>query len=110
MARANQQTDITIDPTDIGLDGGAPTQITGEVVADVLNIVYAVAAFAAIIVIIVGGIRYTSSNGDSNGIQTAKNTIMYAVVGLIVVIIAAAITNFVVAMVAGQSGGAGGTP
>ncbi len=107
---ANQQTDITIDPSDIGLDATAPTQITGEVVADILNIVYAVAAFAAIIVIIVGGIRYTSSNGDSNGIQTAKNTIMYAVVGLIVVIIAAAITNFVVAMVAGQAGGTGGTP
>lgn len=100
----SQNTDITISKEDLGLPG-TPEKISGKEVAAVLNLVYAAAAFVAIIVIVIGGIRYTTSNGDASGIQTAKNTIMYAVVGLIVVIMAAAITNFVIAMVGTQSGG-----
>jgi hypothetical protein len=45
--------------------------------------------------IVIGGIRYTTSNGDSAGITSAKNTILYAVVGLIVALLAYAIVNFV---------------
>jgi len=103
---SNRSTEITISKDDLGL-GGTPDRITGKEVAAVLNLVYAAAGFVAIIVIVIGGIRYASSNGDASGIQTAKNTIMYAVVGLIVVIMAAAITNFVIASIGGQSGGAG---
>jgi hypothetical protein len=46
--------------------------------------------------IIVGGIRYTTSNGDSGRIKAAKDTITYAVVGLVVAILAYAIVNFVI--------------
>ena len=45
--------------------------------------------------IIYGGIQYTTSAGDSGKVTNAKNTILYAIVGLIVSILAYAIVNFV---------------
>ena len=49
-----------------------------------------------VIMIIIGGIRYATSNGDANGTKAAKDTILYAVIGLVVAIMAYAIVNFVV--------------
>ncbi len=51
----------------------------------------------AVIMIIVGGIRYATSNGDASNTKAAKDTILYAVIGLVVAILAYAIVNFVVA-------------
>ncbi len=48
------------------------------------------------IMIVIGGIKYTTSNGDSSSVTSAKNTILYAVVGLIVAMMAYAIVNYVV--------------
>lgn len=71
----------------------APTDINIE---SILGAVYLLAGIVAVIVIIIGGIRYVASNGDSGQVQSAKNTVTYAVVGLVVVIAAAAITQFVI--------------
>ena len=72
-------------------DIGAPTnELNDAALGNILTAVYMV------IVIIVGGIRYTTSNGDAAGVKSAKNTILYAVVGLIVIIMASAITQFVI--------------
>jgi hypothetical protein len=46
--------------------------------------------------IVLGGIRYTTSNGEASQVKGAKDTILYAVIGLIVAIMAFAIVNFVV--------------
>jgi len=51
----------------------------------------------SIIVMIVGGIKYVTSDGDSSKVNSAKNTILYAVIGLVVAMLAFAIVNFVVA-------------
>lgn len=59
----------------------------------------------AVIVIVIGGIRYATANGDPQKITSAKNTIMYAVVGLIVAVMAWAIVTFVVTSVAGGNSG-----
>ena len=50
----------------------------------------------AIIMIIYGGFKYITSAGDSTGVTSAKNTIMYAVIGLIVTVLAGFIANFAV--------------
>lgn len=92
-------TDITISKDDLNLPGAKDNIESGDVTA-VLNIVYIIAGITAVVVIIIGGIRYVTSDGDSSGISAAKNTVMYAVVGLIVVLAAAAITNFVLQNVA----------
>lgn len=51
--------------------------------------------FAAIIVIIIAGIQYILSNGDANKISSAKDTIIYAVIGLVVAVVAQAIVALV---------------
>lgn len=50
----------------------------------------------AVLMIIIGGIRYTISNGDQSQITSAKNTILYAIVGLVVAMLAYAIVHFVI--------------
>lgn len=72
-----------------------PRGFTGASITPILNLVYTVAGFVAVVVIIIGGILYATSDGDSGKLQRAKNSIVYSIVGLIFVILAAAITNFV---------------
>jgi len=62
----------------------------------VINTLLFVLGMIAVIMIVIGGIRYTTSNGDAGSVKSAKDTILYAVVGLIVAILSYAIVNFVV--------------
>lgn len=82
--------------TDGGGNVNIPALSGDQVVHNALNIAYSLGATIAIIVIIIGGITYATSGGESAGITKAKNMILYAVVGLIVVIAAFAVTNFVI--------------
>jgi ABC-type Fe3+ transport system permease subunit len=43
-----------------------------------------------------GGIRYTTSAGNQNSVTAAKNTILYAIIGLVVAVFAYAIVNWVI--------------
>lgn len=74
---------------------GTGTRTLGEQIKIVVNILLFVLGAIAVIMIVIGGIRYTLSNGDSGAITGAKNTILYAVVGLVVALLAYAIVNFV---------------
>ncbi len=89
------QTSIEINASDLGLSG-APRDVGPDTIGSLLAIAYFLAGIVAVIVIIIGGIRYAAANGESSQIQSAKNMIMYAVIGLVVVIMAAAITQFVI--------------
>lgn len=72
-----------------------PTGFKGDSLTPILNLVYTVTGLVAVVAIIIGGILYVTSDGDSGKLQRAKNSIVYSIVGLIFVILAAAITNFV---------------
>lgn len=61
----------------------------------IINILLFIIGSVAVLVILIGGIRYVLSSGDANATKGAKDTILYAVVGLIVAIMAYAIVNFV---------------
>jgi multisubunit Na+/H+ antiporter MnhB subunit len=61
-----------------------------------VNVLLFILGAVAVIMIVIGGIKYTTSNGDASSVTSAKNTIMYAVVGLIVALMAYAIVNFVI--------------
>lgn len=65
-------------------------------VKKVVNVLLWVIGVLSIIMIIFGGIRYVISTGDSGKVKAAKDTIMYAIIGLIVAILSAVIVNFVV--------------
>ncbi len=73
----------------------AETSITGviETVIDVLSYVVGV---VSVIMIIIGGMRYILSSGDSSATASARNTVIYALVGLVVVIFAQALVAFVI--------------
>jgi hypothetical protein len=74
--------------------GGQPTLESN--LETIVNILLFVLGAIAVIMIVIGGIRYATSNGDSSSITSAKNTILYSVIGLIVAIMAYAIVNFVI--------------
>jgi len=63
---------------------------------NIINTIIYVAGALSVILIIVGGIRYVISQGDAKQIESAKNTILYSVIGLIVTLLAYAIVQFVV--------------
>ena len=75
---------------------GKQTCGLADVIKDVINVLLFIIGALSVIMIIVGGIRYVISNGDSSQITSAKNTIMYAVFGLIIALLAYAIVNFIV--------------
>lgn len=74
--------------------GDTPSNLSA-MIKRVVNILLFVLGAVAVIVIIIGGIRYVVSGGDTGAMTGAKNTILYAVIGLVVAILAYAIVNFV---------------
>lgn len=60
------------------------------------NVMLFIVGAISVIMVVVGGLRYVISGGNSTNITAAKNTILYAVIGLIVAILAYAMINFVI--------------
>ena len=67
----------------------------GSLVKKIIDFMLWLVVIIAVIMIIVGGIKYATSAGDSNKVTSAKNTIIYAALGLVVAIFAWAIVNWV---------------
>ncbi len=80
--------------------GGTGAKNQGNQVAvtirTVINILLFFIGAFAVIMIIIAGFRLVASNGDSNTVSSAKNTIIYAVLGIVVAFLAFALTNFVI--------------
>jgi hypothetical protein len=75
---------------------------------NIVNVVIFMVGAVAVLMIIIGGFRYVVSGGDSAGVEGAKNTILYAVIGVVVAFLAYAIVNFVIGGV-GQGGTGSGS-
>lgn len=75
-----------------------PTNLfgAGGVFQTVTNVLLFIIGAVSVIMLIIGGVRYTISQGDSSAVTSAKNTILYAIVGLVVAILAYAVVNFVI--------------
>jgi hypothetical protein len=82
-----------------GSAGCAGDSSLDGIIATVINIMSMVVGVIAVIMIIIGGIKYVTSSGDSNNVNSAKNTILYAIVGLVVVALAQVIVRFVLGKV-----------
>jgi hypothetical protein len=65
----------------------------------IVNYVLVIVGVVALAYLIYGGFLYITSHGDSQQVDSAKNTIVYAVIGIIVIGVAAAVVNFVVGAV-----------
>ena len=66
-----------------------------DVVAKVINILSVIIGFAAVIMIMLAGFRYITASGDASGVKAAKDSLLYAIIGLIVVAMAQTIVRFV---------------
>lgn len=68
----------------------------GGIFQTITNILLFLIGAVSVIMLIIGGIRYVLSNGESNNVVAAKNTIMYAIIGIVVAFLAYAAVNFIV--------------
>ena len=75
----------------------------------ITNVLLFVVGAVSVIMLIVGGIRYVVSGGDSTAVQGAKNTILYAIVGIVICLLAYAVVSFVIGSFTGSGTPAGGT-
>ena len=73
-----------------------PTVTADAIVSNIVSTLLIVSGAASVVVIVIAGIMYTTSAGNEKRITTAKDAILYAVVGLIISILAFAIVNFVI--------------
>ncbi len=76
----------------------------GHLLNEVINIFSIVVGAVSVIMIIVGGFKYITSGGNDQGVASAKNTIMYALIGLVIVALAQIIVHYVLSRL-GQAGG-----
>jgi hypothetical protein len=86
--------------TTLGSSAGCTTTPSGSVsinsvIAAVVNVLSIVIGVVSVIMIMVGGFKYVTSNGDSNSVSSAKNTILYAIIGIVVAALAQVLVNFV---------------
>ncbi len=66
------------------------------IIALVINVFSVIVGFIAVVMIIYGGFKYITSSGDSGNVTSAKNTIMYALIGLVIVALAQVLVRFVI--------------
>lgn len=82
----------------VGLGGngckGGTTKINSTI-RNIVDILSLVVGIIAVIMIIVSGIKYVTSQGEASGTKAAKDTLVYAIVGLIVVALAQFLVKFV---------------
>jgi hypothetical protein len=79
--------------------GGDAATTVSTLLRRIINIFSWIVGVIAVIMIIVGGLKYITSGGDSSNVSSAKNTILYALVGLVIV----ALAQFIVRFVLGQA-------
>ncbi|MBL8160167.1 hypothetical protein JNJ66_06980 [Candidatus Saccharibacteria bacterium] len=89
-----------------GRADGTPEELIGDggIFTTVANILIFLVGLIAVIMLIIGGIRYAVSGGDQSAVTAAKNTILYAIIGLVVAFMAFAVVNFVTTQLTNAAG------
>lgn len=73
-----------------------------ELIQTITNTLLFIIGAVAVIMLIYGGFRYVTSGGDSSAVTSAKNTILYAVIGIVVAVLAYAVVDFVIDQLSGE--------
>lgn len=85
-----------------GADCAAPTGASANLFAPggifntIANVLIFLVGAIAVIYLIIGGLRYVTSGGDGKAVAAAKDTILYAVIGIVVAVISYALVSFVI--------------
>ena len=67
-----------------------------KTIRKIINAVIAFSSTVAVVFVVVGGIQYMSSAGDTGKIEKGKKTVIYALIGLVICALAYAIVNWVI--------------
>lgn len=73
-----------------------PADTVNNTIATIINVISYLAGAAAVVMIIIGGFRFVTSSGNPEASKGARNTIIYAVIGLVIIAIAQVIVHFVI--------------
>lgn len=91
-----------------GISGGIQAADTGEnpasieeIIQNVIQVLLFIVGVAAVVMLIIGGIRYIVSSGDQQAVAGAKNTIIYSIVGLVVAVLAWVAVDWVFGLLQG---------
>jgi hypothetical protein len=76
-------------------DPGGSSESLTNTITKIINVISVFAGAAAVVMIIIGGFRYVTSGGNQESTKSARNTIVYAVIGLVIVALAQVIVHFV---------------
>lgn len=79
----------------ISNSGGTSSSDIAGSIQDIINLLLFLAGIIAVIVIVISGLRYVLSDGDSGQASKAKNTLVYALIGLVVAVMSYAMVNFI---------------
>lgn len=82
---------------------GNDTTDLWSVIKKVINAILTVVGVVAVFMIILGGINFITSQGDTAKVTKARNTILYGAIGLVIALLAYAIVNFVLGQLLGQT-------
>lgn len=85
--------------TTVPVDNIPKVQLNAATIGAILSTVFTLVGGLAILFLLVGAVRYVTSNGDQSQLTQAKNTILYAIIGIVVSLSAFAIVQFVVGQV-----------
>jgi heme/copper-type cytochrome/quinol oxidase subunit 2 len=83
--------------TDTGNCDTSAEQAGNDLLTTVINVISVIVGVIAVIMIIFAGFRYITSGGKQESVSGAKNTILYAIIGLVIVALAQLIVHFVLA-------------
>ncbi len=83
----------------LGQTATNPISGPNGILIQVANIIAVLAGMLLVIMMIIAGLRYVTSSGDSAGVEKAKNTILHLLTGLIIIVLARVLVAFVVSRI-----------
>lgn len=97
---AGANLNVNTDCNSGGITDAEAQQRINDILHSVINLFSLVVGIVSVIMIIFGGLKYITSGGDSGNVGSAKNTILYAIIGIVIVALAQFIVRFVLTKIA----------
>lgn len=79
--------------------GNSSSKELPDVAINIINIIIGISGIVAVVFIVIGGINYMTSTGDAGKVKKAKDTILYAVIGLVICALSFAIVNWAISTI-----------
>lgn len=80
----------------VPVDNIPKVDLTAQTIGSILSTVFVLVGGLAVLFMLIGAVRYVTSNGDQNMVKQAKDTILYGIIGIVVSLSAFAIVQFIV--------------